>query len=176
MIVIHDASAHEHSAVLAMNNAATPHVNELTAEPLAWIIAHAGYFRVAHDDAGLAGFVLALGAGIDYWSLNYKWFTERGGDFLYLDRIVVAERARRHGVGRALYDDIARFASGRWPRITLEVNLAPPNPGSLAFHERMGFRRVGVREEDGGTKAVAMMERAISSSVSARPGTSGRWS
>jgi len=148
--------------VLSLNNAATPHVNELTEGSLGWIIEHADYFRVAEDAAGLAGFVLALRSGLAYWSLNYRWFGDRGGDFLYLDRIVVAERARRLGVGRALYEDIAHFAAGKWPLIALEVNTRPPNPGSLAFHERLGFRQVGVREEEGGTKAVAMMELAMS--------------
>ena len=112
--------------------------------------------------------MLALRPGLDYWSLNYRWFAERGDDFLYLDRIVVAERARGIGVGRAMYDDIDRFAGTMWRRITLEVNLLPPNPGSLAFHERMGFRRIGVREDDSGTKAVALMERATSRSSSLR--------
>ena len=152
--------------MLALNNGATPHVNELSMSDFMWIVSHADYVRVAEDDQGLAGFAIALRPGLGYWSLNYRWFSDRGGEFLYLDRIVVAERARRTGVGRALYDDLGRFASGRWPRITLEVNLRPPNPGSLAFHERMGFRQVGVREEEGGSKAVALMERATSPSSS----------
>jgi len=167
---VRDAVAADHAAVLALNNRATPNVNELSQEQFAWIVAHADYFRVAEDAAGIAGFVLALRPGLEYWSLNYRWFSERGDGFLYLDRVVVAERARGTGIGRALYDDIDRFAGGRWDRIALEVNLLPPNPGSLAFHERMGFRRVGVREEDGGTKAVALMERATSSSSSDRTG------
>src|ERR1035441_3154232 len=145
VVRVRDAVASDHAAVLALNNSATPHVNELSEDAFAWIASHADYFRVAEDDSGVVGFVIALRAGLEYWSLNYRWFVERGGDFLYLDRIVVAENARGAGVGRALYDDIDRFASGTWPRITLEVNLLPPNPGSLAFHERLGFRRVGVR-------------------------------
>jgi predicted GNAT superfamily acetyltransferase len=163
---VRDALASDHAAVLVMNNAATPHVNALSQVEFAWIAAHADYFRVAEDDAGVVGFVIALGAGLEYWSLNYRWFMARGGEFLYLDRIVVAESARGTGVGRALYHDIGRFASGKWPCITLEVNLIPPNPGSLAFHDRMGFRRVGVREDEGGAKAVALMERATSPSSS----------
>ena len=163
---VRDAAAADHASVLALNNAATPHVNALSEEQFAWIVSHADYFRVAGDELGVAGFVIALRPGLDYWSLNYRWFGERGDGFLYLDRIVVAERARGMGIGRALYDDIDRFASGRWDRISLEVNLLPPNPVSLAFHERMGFKRVGVREEDGGTKAVALMERATSPSSS----------
>jgi len=165
-LLVRDAVEADHAAVLALNNGATPHVNELSADAFGWIVSRADYFRVAVDDTGILGFVIALRPGHDYWSLNYQWFTQRGGEFLYLDRIVVADRARGMGVGRALYDDIDRFASGKWPRITLEVNLLPPNPGSLAFHERLGFRRVGVREEDGGTKAVALMERSTPEATS----------
>ena len=167
-----DAVASDYMAVLALNNSAVPHVNALSEHDFLWIVSHADYFRVAEDDAAIVGFVIALKAGLEYWSLNYRWFTERGGDFLYLDRVVVAEHARKMGVGRALYDDIDRFASGKWPRIALEVNLLPPNPVSLAFHERLGFRKVGVREEENETKAVVLMERPTSS-PSSLPDTGG---
>jgi predicted GNAT superfamily acetyltransferase len=160
VIRVRDALAADHAAVLALNNSATPNVNELSEGEFAWIASHADYFRVAEDAAGLTAFVLALRPGLAYWSLNYRWFSDRGGSFIYLDRIVVDERARGTGVGRAMYDDLDRFARGRWPCITLEVNLMPPNPGSLAFHERLGFKQVGVRQEEGGAKAVALMERA----------------
>lgn len=176
-LVVRDAAAADHAALLAMNNGATPHVNALSADAFAWIVSRADYFRVAENGTGLLGFVIALKPGHDYWSLNYQWFSQRGGEFLYLDRIIVADRARGAGVGRALYDDIDRFASGRWPRISLEVNLLPPNPGSLAFHERLGFRRVGVREEENGTKAVALMERSTPASTSiSSPASSPRTS
>jgi predicted GNAT superfamily acetyltransferase len=163
---VRDAVASDHAAALALNNSAVPNMNELSPEMFAWLTGHADYFRVAEDEGGLVGFVIALRPGHDYWSLNYQWFAAQGGDFLYLDRVVVAEHARGMGVGRALYDDIDRFASGRWPRITLEVNLLPPNLASLAFHERLGFRRVGVREEESGTKAVVLMERSTSGATS----------
>jgi len=160
-IRVRDAVAADHAAVLALNNSAVPNVNALSPRDFGWIVSHADYFRVAEDTAGIAAFVIALRPGHEYWSLNYRWFSERGGEFIYLDRIVVHERARGAGIGRAMYDDLNRFAAGRWPRITLEVNLMPPNPGSLAFHERLGFKRVGVREEEDGAKAVALMERPV---------------
>ena len=174
-MIIRDAGIGDHAAVLALNNSAVPHVNALSTEEFTWIVAHAGYFRIATDDAGLAGFVIAFPPGLDYWSLNYRWFTDffSDGGFFYLDRVVVAARARRGGVGRALYDDIGRFVAGRWPRIALEVNLLPPNPGSLAFHERLGFRTVGVREEENGAKAVALMERSYFAISSSTPDTDG---
>lgn len=159
-VSVRDATAADHAAVLALNNAHTPHVNALSAEQFAWLSVHAGYFRVAEDAEGLAGFVLCVPSGLaDYWSENYRWFTERFDAFLYLDRVVVVPRLRRAGVGRALYDDLHATVARAWPRVTLEVNLRPPNPGSVAFHEAMGYVPVGVREYDDGSKAVQMYAR-----------------
>jgi hypothetical protein len=161
IVRVRDATAADHAAVLALNNAQTPHVNALTDEEFAWLVAHASYFRVAEDEGGLAGFVLCVPSGTEYWSGNYKWFSERYAEFLYLDRVAVAPRARRSGVGRALYDDLHATATGRWMRVALEVNIKPPNPVSMAFHEALGYRPVGVREYDEGMKAVQMFERAL---------------
>jgi hypothetical protein len=160
-LTIRDATPADDAAVLALNNAHTPHVNALTDKVYAWLVAHAGYFRVAEDADGLAGFVLCLPNGTEYWSENYRWFSERYSEFLYLDRVVVSPRVRRGGVGRALYDDVHATAAGRWLRVTLEVNLLPPNPVSAAFHEALGYRQVGVRAYDEGRKAVTMYEREI---------------
>ncbi len=170
-LLIRDAVPEDHGVVLAMNNAAVPHVNALSEVEFAWLAGRAEYFRVAEtrdDPAGISGFVLALGSGLDYWSDNYRWFGARRERFLYLDRVVVVERARRSGVGRALYADIAAFARGTWPTIALEVNLRPPNPTSIAFHEAMGYLRVGVREYDEKEHAVVMLERPTGPSSPAR--------
>ncbi len=158
---IRQAVERDHPELLALNNSAVPHVNALTVEQFVWLAAHSDYFRICEGAAGIAGSVIAIANGTGYWSANYAWFSERYDRFLYLDRVVVAERGRRAGAGRALYSDLERFASGRWPRILLEVNLRPPNPGSLRFHEQMEFREVGVRESDDGEKAVVMLEREV---------------
>lgn len=160
-MIVRDAEGEELQAVLAMNNAAVPAVNALQLDELERIVALASYFRVAVDDEGIAGFVLCIASGGTYWSGNYAWFGARYDAFLYLDRVVVAERVRGRGVGAALYDDLHRFAAGRWPRVTLEVNLRPPNPGSERFHARLGYSRVGVREYPDGTGAVTMYERPL---------------
>ncbi len=157
---VRDVVAGDHAAILALNNSAVPHVNALSVEEFAWLSSHANFFRVADDDEGLLGFVIVLPSGLDYWSDNYKWFAARFEHFLYLDRVVVVDRARRQGVGRALYEALFVFGDGNWPRVTLEVNLRPPNPDSERFHERLGFTTIGVREYDDGASAVLMMERA----------------
>ena len=158
---VRDAVAADHAAVLALNNTAVPHVNALSAEEFAWLASHANFFRVAEDAEGLVGFTMVLPSGLDYWSDNYKWFAARCDRFLYLDRVVVDERARGRGAGRALYDALFTFGAGAWPRVTLEVNLRPPNPGSEVFHQRLGFTTLGVREYNNGANAVLMMERVL---------------
>jgi uncharacterized protein len=149
-------TAADEAAVLALNNAHVPHVNALSPEEFRAIVAKAAYYVVAEDAEGVAGFVLCIPSGTEHWSENYKWFAARYTEFLYLDRVVVAPRTRRQGVGRAMYEALHAWVRGRWPSVALEVNLRPPNPVSIAFHEAMGYEPVGVREYAEGTNAVQM--------------------
>lgn len=156
------ATAADHAAVLALNNAEVPRVNALAADEFARIVALSIHFTVAEDPEGLLGFVLCIPSGTNYWSANYQWFGDRYAGFLYLDRVVVSPRRRRGGVGRALYDDLHKRASGRWSNIALEVQLLPPNPVSDRFHAAMQYKPVGVRHyDDDGAKAVTMYLRDL---------------
>lgn len=62
--------------------------------------------------------------------------------------VYVAGPARGRGVGRALLEALVAGAeaAGIW---TLQAGVFPENEGSLALHERAGFRRVGLRERIG---------------------------
>ena len=93
-------------------------------------------------DGQVAGFVLVFAAGCDYDSDNYRWFSGRFERFHYLDRIVVDDRFRRRGLASAVYDEVESAATGS-DRLTLEVNVDPPNHPSLAFHDGRGYRRLG---------------------------------
>jgi hypothetical protein len=44
----------------------------------------------------------------------------------------------------------------------LDVNLNPPNPGSDAFHAKLGFKEVGQAVLYGGAKTVRYMEKPLS--------------
>ena len=59
--------------------------------------------------------------------------------------VYVAEDARGTGVGRALFERLilASEAAGIW---TVQAGIQAENEASLALHEAVGFRRVGVRE------------------------------
>ena len=155
------ATAADHAAVLALNNSQVPHVNALTADEFETIVQLSAHFTLAEDPQGLLGFVLCIPNGTTYWSGNYKWFAERYDRFLYLDRVAVSPRLRRGGIGRALYDDLHRTQAAQWPRIALEVNVRPPNPISIAFHEALGYAAVGMREYADGANAVQMFIKEL---------------
>lgn len=165
---VRDAVVGDHATVLALNNASVPNVGALTEEQFAWLAGEADCFRVAELEGRFAGFIMAIRHGTPYWSANYAWFGAHFPEFLYVDRVIVVPDAQRSGVGRAIYRDLVHLAEGRWPRITLEVNLKPPNPGSIAFHEALGFRQVGARSY--GENEVAMYELALKAASSEGPG------
>lgn len=151
----------ERGALLDLNNAAAPHVNELDPAGLDAILSQAALALAALVDDRLAGGLVALPPGTTYASANYRWFCERFDDFLYVDRVVVDETRRGAGVGRRLYQTLADMAPPGCPRILCEVNEQPPNPGSLAFHEGLGFRAVGRLDHPDTGKRVRMLELAI---------------
>jgi predicted GNAT superfamily acetyltransferase len=76
--------------------------------------------------------------------------------------VVVAPQARRQGVARALYDDLAGLARAeRIGLLACEVNLDPPNPRGLAFHEALGFLPAGEATDPRTGKRVRYLRKAI---------------
>ena len=144
--------------ILALNEASVPNVNSLSMAELRWFVEHAPYFSVVRIDDVLAGFLIGLGPGLDYASPNYRYFCERHEVFGYIDRVAVAPAARRLGVGSQLYEDFAATLRGF---ATCEVNIRPSNDGSMAYHERHGFRQVATQETENGLKEVALMEKRL---------------
>ena len=155
----------DHEWFLDLNQACLPAVSALTPSTTAKLIAEAGYARLLLKDGRPLGALLAFWPEADYESPNFLWFKARYDSFLYIDRAMVAEEARGQGIGVALYNDLFAFAKaqaeGQAGRVTCEVNSRPPNPGSLRFHESLGFAPVGEQETEGGAKAVIMMEKRV---------------
>ena len=157
---IRAAEKADYAPVLAMNEGALPHVSSLTEAGFAALVGQCFYFSVASVDGVVAGSLMALLPGEDYRSLNYRWFSERYASFVYIDRIVVGPQFSGMGIGRALYADVERAARGVAPILTCEVNLEPPNPGSVAFHGKLGFAEVGQLVADEG-KLVSLMVKVV---------------
>ncbi len=158
---LRDVTAVDLDADLALNEAVVPAVNRVDIETMRWFADHAAYFRVAGDSDGLSAFLIGLRPGTDYDSPNYRWFCRHYADFGYVDRVAVADHARRRGLATRLYEDFRRTLPAEVAVMTCEVNLRPPNESSMRFHERMGFRQVGSQETEGGNKQVALMERTL---------------
>jgi uncharacterized protein len=157
--MIRDVKEQDLPAVLALNEASVPHVNSVPMAQLEKFRREAAYFRVALADGAVAACLVGLAPDADYASLNFRWFKARYHDFAYVDRIAVAEHARRLGLGSALYADFERHFTGRTSRLACEVNLEPPNEVSMAFHRRHGFVQVGTQPVDG--KIVAMLVKEL---------------
>ena len=155
--IIRDVTFQDLDAVLSLNQSEVPHVGSVDLERMRWFAGNATYFRAALDDDAIAGFLVGLRPGTTYDSPNYRWFCERYEDFAYVDRVAIAGFARRSGLASQLYEDFAEAMPASVGVMTCEVNLRPPNPSSMTFHERLGFRQVGSRVSEDGDKAVAML-------------------
>ncbi len=137
--------------VVDINQTALEGVGPLDREGLALLVKQADQALVLDDDGDIAGFVITLPTGATYDSSRYEWFEKRLDDYVYLDRIVVAETHRRLGVASRLYDEIENDKP-----VALEVY--DDNEGSLAFHRGRGFETVGALEHHGKTNLMFVRE------------------
>lgn len=148
-------------AVLALNKESLPHVGDIDLAQLQWFVDNAAYFKVGMLDDQLAGFLIALTPEADYGSPNFRWFTARYTAFMYIDRIAIRDRFQGRGLGRCFYRDLEAESEGRVPLLSCEVNTRPPNPQSMAFHEKLGFETVGQQDTESDKKRVALMIKRL---------------
>lgn len=158
---IRPAGPADYAALHRINEASTPGVGPVAREDFAPLMALGAATRVAWVGGEIAGFVHVMVEGAVYASPNYRWISARYRAFAYVDRLAVAPAHRGAGIGARLYDAVVADFAGRRPELLCEVNLAPPNPGSLRFHERYGFRPVGERWSDDGAKGVVFLSLAL---------------
>jgi predicted GNAT superfamily acetyltransferase len=149
--------------VVEINNAGYPAVPLATLEEIRSLYELSSYRMAALNDQGeVVGFALALDPGADYDSENYVFFESRFENHLYIDRIVFADSARGLGLGTALYENLFDFAKAQGrTAVTCEVNLEPPNPGSLRFHRRFGFENVDTQATKGGAVVVQLLQAPL---------------
>ncbi len=150
-MTIREMAQDDFDTVVDINQNALEGVGPLDREDLSLLVKQADQALVLDDDGDIAGFVITLPTGATYDSSRYDWFEKRLDDYVYLDRIVVAESHRRMGVASRLYDEI----EGDKP-VALEVY--DHNDASLAFHEGRGFEPVGELEHNGTTNIMFVRE------------------
>lgn len=154
------APAADEAAILALNAAHEVETGPLDAAALRALLGAAFHVGLA-GEGGRDAFLVALDQEAAYASPNFLWFRARYPRFVYVDRVIVAPAARGRGLARALYD--ALFAAARragHDLVGCEVNVEPPNPGSMAFHDALGFAAVGASRLPGG-KAVRYLAHSL---------------
>ena len=113
----------------------------LDATPPDWRRWHATHRRECR-------FVARRGSEVVGWTALSSWSSRDVYRGVAWESVYVAERARGLGVGRALLETLipASEAAGIW---TLVAGVQAENAASLALHERVGFRRIGLQERVG---------------------------
>ena len=145
MLPPRDVAPADLPALNALNDAHAAAVNALAPADFAALVGTAFRARmIPAVDGTPAAFLVALSHETPAQGPNHAWFLGRYPAFAYVDRVVVAEGWQGRGLGRALYADLAAQArQAGLPVLVCEVNLDPPNPGSMAFHVKQGFRPAG---------------------------------
>jgi predicted GNAT superfamily acetyltransferase len=151
------ASPDRAAALLALNNAHATELSLLDAPRLA-MLADMAFLALRANRAD--ALLLSFDQDAPYDSANFLWLRARFPRFVYVDRIVVAPQARGRGLARRLYATLfARAAAAGHDRVLCEVNEAPPNPASDAFHAALGFLPIGSATR--GDKTVRYFSRAL---------------
>ncbi|MEX2476925.1 MAG: GNAT family N-acetyltransferase [Gracilimonas sp.] len=156
---IRPASENDLSLVLDLNTAAIPHVSEVDLVDMKRFLKQADPFLVVEEEGEIAGFMIILQKGLEYDSLNYKFFCNNYEDFDYVDRIVIGENFRSKKLGSSLYNYL--FQNSDKKNVTCEINIKPPNKYSMEFHKALGFSQVAEQVTEGGKKSVAMMVKEL---------------
>jgi predicted GNAT superfamily acetyltransferase len=147
------------NTLLALNNEHAQELSWLAPERLTHLVQQAFVARRIGD---VDAFLLAFDQEADYDSPNFLWFRARYPSFVYVDRIVVAASARGRGLARKLYGALFTEASRAGHScVVCEVNSAPPNPESDAFHAALGFTEVGSAAIHNGSKTVRYLARQL---------------
>ena len=109
---------------------------------------------VAEIDGAVAG-----------WARLYAWSPRPAYDRTAENAVYVSRDHRGRGVGRALLEEIIRLAPGRGVHVLL-ARIVEGNPASLALHEALGYRTIGVMrgvgEKFGRVLDVRLLDRQLS--------------
>jgi predicted GNAT superfamily acetyltransferase len=150
--------------VLEINNANTPGVSELTMIELATDLKNSLHALVIDNEHGeVCAFCITFDPDAPEAGSNHQWFAERYKSFVYLDRIAIDSNHQNRGLGALLYQSVEQHMlnSAEHSLLCCEVNLEPPNPGSLRFHKRIGFTEVGQHSPQEGY-LVSMLSKNLS--------------
>jgi predicted GNAT superfamily acetyltransferase len=159
---IRPATLEDYEQILKLNEESVHFLSPLSREKLAHLHQQSEILKVIEVDGVVEAFVLALKEGKDYDSVNYIWFAKNYDKFLYIDRVVVSVKQQNSGLGKLLYEEVIKHAKSiNTPVVTAEIDIEPPNPVSLKFHEKFGFKEVGKQSVASGKKIVSLQAAQI---------------
>jgi predicted GNAT superfamily acetyltransferase len=136
---VRDIVAADLDALIALNNAHAAEIGTSTPDAFAKLLQRAVVAKAIGPIGDPDAFVICFDHTTPAQGPNHSWFLARYPKFLYVDRVCVAEKARRRGLARKLYELVFELSE----LVVCEVNFDPPNPVSDAFHEALGFVEVG---------------------------------
>ena len=150
--------------VLEINNANTPGVSELTFTELELDLNSSLHALAIDNEQGeVCAFCITFAPDAPDAGANHQWFAERYKSFVYLDRIAIDSNHQNRGLGVLLYQAVEQHMhhSSEYSLLCCEVNLEPPNPGSLRFHQRIGFTEVGQSIPEYANYRVSYLSKSI---------------
>jgi L-amino acid N-acyltransferase YncA len=113
-----------------------PHAAEMTRR-IRRTLARTPWLVAEDNDGKVVGYAYA---GTHHERPGYRWAANIS--------VYVAEAARGQGVGRRLYDELLDILR-RQGFVNVYAGITLPNPASVALHEAIGMRRIGVYERVG---------------------------
>jgi L-amino acid N-acyltransferase YncA len=145
-VAIRDALSSDAEAICAIYN---PHIREtiVTFEEVA-VTLEEMRGRIANVSAILPWLVAERDGGILGYAYAGRFFDRSGYRFCAMSTIYMHDKAQRSGVGFLLYSNLLTRLREKSIRSAVGI-IALPNPGSIALHEKCGFKKVGHITEAG---------------------------
>lgn len=172
-VILRKFTESDTAAVLRLNAESEAVLSSMDGLRFRTLAAMAEMLQVADAAGQVVGFFMAFADGRAYDSVNYRWFAARLKRFLYIDRLTLDPPYRGVGIGTQFYrlaERYARAADLTW--LAAEVDVIPPNPVSLAFHDRLGFVEVERQTVSGG-KVVSLRVKSLGAAPGASSESSG---
>ena len=157
---IGELTAAHFETVLRLNEEFVHWTAPMDTKELKFVLSHADYARQIDSGAGVL-----IGYSHDTAYPDHKnliWLQQHLTNFFYIDRIIIDAASQGAGLGRQLYNDVARFARERGhSHLACEVNTVPDNPLSHRFHLRFGFEPIGEQDFPEYSKSVRYYAAAL---------------
>ena len=145
-VAIRDALPSDAEAICAIYN---PHIREtiVTFEEVA-LTAEEMRARIANISAILPWLVAERDGDILGYAYAARFFDRSGYRFCAMSTIYMHDKAQRSGIGFSLYANLLERLRTKSIHSAVGI-IALPNPGSIALHEKCGFKKVGHLTEAG---------------------------